>query len=139
MAAVIYNRPIRIGIVDDSELFRRVLHSSLDHLPNLQVVAEAENGATAIEMVEVFRPDVVLMDIAMPILDGIEATEILSSIFPETKIIVLTIYGDQTYADLALQAGACRFLTKDCGRENLLNAIKDCSAGPSKIVGQSPH
>jgi len=139
MAAVTLDRPIKIGIVDDSELFRRSLHSSLDHFPNLKVVAEVENGATAIEMVEVFRPDVVLMDISMPILDGIEATQILSSIFPETKVIVLTIYTDQPHSDSALEADACRFLAKGCGKERLLQAIKECSPGPSKVVGHSPH
>ena len=139
MAAVTFERPIKIGIVDDSELFRRALHSNLNNLPNLTVVGEAENGASAIEMVEAYRPDVVLMDVSMPVLDGIDATLILSSMFPETQVIVLTIFTDQPYSDLALQAGACRFLAKDCGKEELLNAIKECSSTPSKDVGHSPH
>jgi DNA-binding NarL/FixJ family response regulator len=78
-------------------------------------------------MVEFLHPDVVLMDISMPVLDGIEATRIISSRFPDTKIIILTMHSDQTYADTALQAGACRFLTKDCGKEKLLDAIRECS------------
>ena len=139
MAAVILDRLIRIGIVGDNELFRSLLHSSLDRLPNLKVVAEAENGAEAIAMVEYLHPDVILMDISMPVLGGIEATRTISSRFPDTKVIILTMHSDQTYADTALQAGACRFLTKDCAREMLLDAIKECSPGPFKVVGYPPH
>jgi len=91
------------------------------------VVAEAENGSAGISLVDLMRPNVVLMDISMPILDGIEATRIISSKFPDTKVIVLTMHTDQTYSDTALQAGACQFLAKDCDKEKLLNAIKECS------------
>ena len=139
MAAVIIDRLIRVGIVDDNELVRRTLHSILDCSPNLRVVAEAENGSAGISLVELLQPDVVLMDINMPVLDGIEATRTISSRFPDTKVIILTMHSDQTYADTALQAGACRFLTKDCGKEKLLDAIRDCSPGPFKVVGHPPH
>jgi CheY-like chemotaxis protein len=74
MTAAISDRPIRIGIVDDNEFFRCTLHSSLDQLPNLKVVAEAENGSEALSMVEFLQPDIVLMDISMPGLNGIEVT-----------------------------------------------------------------
>ena len=139
MAAVIIDRLIRVGIVDDNELVRRTLHSILDCSPNLRVVAEAENGSAGISLVELLQPDVVLMDINMPVLDGIEATRTISSRFPDTKVIILTMHSDQTYADTALQAGACRFLTKDCGKKKLLDAIRDCSPGPFKVVGHPPH
>jgi len=139
MTAIISDRLIRIGIVDDNELVRGTLHSILNCSPNLQVVAEAENGSAGISLVEIMRPDVVLMDISMPFVNGIEATRIISSRFPETKVIVLTLHSDQPYADTALQAGACRFLTKDCGREILLQAIRECSPSPSRIVGHPPH
>jgi DNA-binding NarL/FixJ family response regulator len=139
MNAVILDRLIRIGIVDDNELVRDTLRLMLDCSPNLQVVGEAENGSEAIAMVEVFHPDVVLMDVSMPVLDGIQATRSITSNFPDTKVIVLTMHTDQTYSDSALQAGACRFLTKDCGKEKLLNAIKECSSAPLKVVGHPPH
>lgn len=139
MTAVILDRFIRIGIVDDNELVRGTLRFLLDCSPNLKVVGEAENGSEAIAMVEVFQPDVVLMDVSMPVLDGIKATRIIRSKFPDTQVIVLTMHTDQTHSDTALQAGACQFLTKDCGKEKLLNAIKECSSAPSKVVGHPPH
>jgi DNA-binding NarL/FixJ family response regulator len=139
MAAIIFDRLIRVGIIDDNELVRGTLRSILDCSPNLQVVGEAKNGSAGLSLVEVLRPDVVLMDINMPDMDGIEVTRIVSLQFPETKVVVLTMYNDQTSADTALQAGACRFLTKDCGRDKILNAITDCFPGPSKIVGNPPH
>ena len=139
MTAVVLDRLIRVGIVDDNELVRRTLHSILGCSPNLRVVAEAANGSAGLSLVELMRPDVVVMDLSMPDMDGIEATRIISSRFPETKVVVLTMHTDQTSSDLALQAGACRFLTKDCGREKLLNAIKECSPVPSRVVGTPPH
>lgn len=139
MTAVILDRLIRIGIADDNELVRGTLRFILGCSPNLRVVAEAETGSAAIALVEVLRPDVVLMDISMPDMNGIDATRIITSKFPETKIIVLTMHTDKAFSDKAFQAGACRFLTKDCGKENLLNAIKECSSDPSKVVGHSPH
>jgi DNA-binding NarL/FixJ family response regulator len=123
MTAVLLDRLIRIGIVDDNKLVRETLRYILGCSPNLKVVGEAENGSEAIAMVEAFQPDVVLMDISMPVVNGIEATRSITSNFTDTKVIVLTMHTDQTYSDTALQAGACRFLTKDCGREKLLNAI----------------
>jgi DNA-binding NarL/FixJ family response regulator len=127
MNAVILDRLISVGIVDDNELVRNTLRFILGCSPNIKVVGEAENGSEAIAMVEAFQPDVVLMDISMPVLDGIRATRSITSNFPDTKVIVLTMHTDQAYSDTALQAGACQFLTKDCGKEKLLNAIKECS------------
>jgi DNA-binding NarL/FixJ family response regulator len=139
MNAVILDRLIRIGIADDNELVRETLRLMLDCSPNIKVVGEAENGSEAIAMVEAFQPDVVLMDISMPVVNGIQATRSITSNFPDTKVIVLGIHTDQTSSDTALQAGACQFLTKDCGREKLLNAIKECSPAPLKVVGHPPH
>ena len=139
MNAVILDRLIRIGIADDNELVRETLRLMLDCSPNIQVVGEAENGSEAIAMVEAFQPDVVLMDISMPVVNGIQATRSITSNFPDTKVIVLAMHTDQTSSDTALQAGACQFLTKDFGREKLLNAIMECSPGRSKVAGNAPH
>jgi len=139
MTALISDRPIRIGIVDDNDLHREILHKSLNHLPNLTVVAEAKNGAEAVDMVKFLHPDIVLMDVSMPVLNGIEATRIISTNFSDTKVIILTLHGDQSLSDTALQAGACQFLNKYCGQEKLFQAIKECSPGPSRVVGHPPH
>ena len=131
--------PIRIVVVDDSPLYRRVICTMLKEEPNLQVVAEAGDGVYAIQAVKTHRPDVVLMDIIMPVIDGIEATRSITSNFPETKVIVFTMFIDQTYSDMAFKAGACRFITKDCGKEKLLDAIKGCSQAPVSVDGHPPH
>ena len=139
MAAFISDRPIRVGIVDNNDLFRSILHRSLDQIPSLKVVAEAKNGAEAVGMVEVLHPDIVLMDVSMPVLNGIEATRIINSRFSDTKVIILTLHSDQTVSDTALQAGACQFLNKYCGQEKLFQSIKECNPGPLRVVGNPPH
>jgi DNA-binding NarL/FixJ family response regulator len=139
MNTVILDRLIRVGIADDNELVRDTLRLMLDCSPNIQVVGEAGNGSEAIAMVEAFQPDVVVMDISMPVFNGIQATRSITSNFPDTKVIVLGMPADQTLSDKALQAGAYQFLTKDCGREKLLKAIKECSSSPLKVVGHPPH
>lgn len=139
MAAFISDRPIRIGIVDGNDRFRCILHTSLDLLPNFKVVAEAKNGEEAIAMVEYVHPDVVLMDIDLPSMNGIEATRVIHSRFSDTEVIILTLQSGQTASDRALQAGACQFLNKYCGQERLYHSIKECSPGPTRVVGNSPH
>ena len=91
--------------------------------PRLTVVAEAENGSEAIAMVEEHRPDVVLMDISMPVMNGIEATRIITSKFPSIRVIVYTIHSADSFAAKAFKAGACHFLTKGCSTEEILDAI----------------
>lgn len=139
MTAFISDRPIRVGIVDVNDIHRDILHKSLDLLPELRVVAEAKNGAEAVDMVKFLHPDIVLMDVSLPVLNGIDATRIISSNFSDTKVIILTLQGDQSLSDTALQAGACQFLNKYCGQEKIFQAIKRCSGGPFKVVGHPPH
>jgi DNA-binding NarL/FixJ family response regulator len=139
MAAVILDRLIRVGIIDDNELVRTTLHTMIGCSPNLQVVAEAANGPAGLSLVKLIKPDVVVMDISMPGMDGIETIRTISSQFPDTKVVVLSMHDDQASSDAALQAGACRFLTKDCGKEKLINAITECSPGPARVVGNPPQ
>jgi two-component system response regulator DegU len=117
---------IRIGIADDHAIFRKILRSTVVLQPGLRVVAEAENGSAAIAMVEKHRPEMVIMDIGMPVLNGIEATRTIRSKFPGTKVLVLTIHTIENFLDIAYQAGACTLLPKDCSKNELLRAIKDC-------------
>jgi two-component system response regulator DegU len=130
---------IIVAIVDDNPTVRMSLRSILKLDPRLIVVAEVENGSAAIAMVEMLRPDVVLMDIIMPVMNGIDATRIITSKFPDTKVIVLTMKRDQAYLDTAYQDGAFRCLSKCCNPDGLLNAIKECSSAPLKVVGHPPH
>ena len=118
--------PIRIVIVDDNKFFRKTVCSILQKKTNLQVVAEAEGGLAAIQAVKNHRPEVVLMDINMPVLDGLDTTRIIATKFPDTKIIVFTMHTDETFSDRAYKAGACHFLAKDCGKEKLFSAIEHC-------------
>ena len=120
---------IRIGIADDNAMFRKILHSTIVMQPGIKVVAEAEDGSSAIAMVEKHRPEMVLMDISMPVLDGIEATRIIRSKFPGTRVLVLTMHTVEILSDRAYQAGACGLLAKDCSKNELFRAIKDCSLG----------
>jgi two-component system nitrate/nitrite response regulator NarL len=121
--------PVRIVVVDDSQVYRRTLCGIIQKATDLHVVAEAENGLAAIQAVEDHRPDVVLMDVSMPVLNGIEATRIIKSKFPGTRVIVLTINADKSCSDRAYQAGACGFLAKGCGKNELFRVIEDCSHG----------
>jgi two-component system, NarL family, response regulator LiaR len=118
---------IRVAIVDDNPTVRMSLRSMLKLEPRLTVVAEAENGSAAIAMVEEHRPDVVLMDIIMPVLDGIDATRIITSKFPGTKVIVLTAHSAESIASKAFKAGASHLLTKGCSVEEILEAIEESS------------
>jgi len=105
----------RIGIADDDAFTRASLNFIVHLEPKLRVVAEDENGSEAVAMVKKHRPDIVLMGTRLPDINGIEATRIIFSKFPDTKVIVLTMHTDQTYSYTALEAGACHFLAKDCG------------------------
>jgi len=116
-------RIVRVAIADDQPRFRQSLRLILGRQPDLKVVAEADNGQSAVEMVELHRPDVVLMDISMPVLNGIEATRIIMSRFPETRVIILSMHQDQSFSAQACQAGACRYLCKDCSPQDILDAV----------------
>ena len=120
---------IRVAIVDDNPTVRMSLRSILKLEPRLTVVAEAENGSEAIAMVEKHRPDVVLMDIIMPVMNGIDATRIITSKFPSIRVIVYTIHSAESFAAKAFKAGACHFLTKGCSAEEILDEIGECSPG----------
>ena len=122
---------IRILLVDDQALFREGLHTLLSVQPDLDVIGEAENGAVAVEMVAQHRPDVVLMDVRMPILDGVAATRQIQSNYPESRVIMLTTFDDDEYVFEGLRAGAVGYLLKDVTSEKLLEAIQAAARGNS--------
>ena len=116
--------PIRIVVVDDSPLYRGVVCNMLEKQPNLQVVAEAEDGLEAIQAVEKHRPDVVLMDVSMPVLNGIDATWIIKSKFPNVRVIVLSMHDVESISEAACKAGACWCLNKECSPNEIIQAIR---------------
>ncbi|MAK70907.1 MAG: DNA-binding response regulator [Idiomarinaceae bacterium] len=124
---------INILLADDQTLVRQGLKSLLDMSERVAVVAEAENGNSAIAAVSQYRPDVVLMDIRMPEMDGIEAVSQLSKEFPSVAVLMLTTFDDHASVIAAIQAGAKGYLLKDVSLETLVDAIEALYRGESWI------
>jgi NarL family two-component system response regulator LiaR len=121
--------PIRVLIVDDHRVVRRGLSLVLDQDPGLEVVGEAGDGGEALRLAELLRPDVVLMDVVMPVLDGIAATTAIRRALPATQVLALTSdLGDQTAVN-AIRAGAVGYLLKDATPEEVCRAVKAAAAG----------
>lgn len=123
--------PIRVVVADDQAAVRDGLVTLLDLDPQITVVAEAADGGQALAAVAADDPDVVLMDLHMPGMDGIEATAQITARHPRTKVVVLTTYADDVSIHGALQAGALGYLTKDSGREDIARAVIAAAAGQS--------
>lgn len=124
---------IKVLLVDDQGLIRQGLKALLELEPDLEIVGEAENGEIAINLVEKLQPDVVLMDIRMPIMDGVAATREIQKRFTTTKILVLTTFDDDEYVKAALQNGAMGYLLKDTPSEELAVAIRAVDKGYSQL------
>lgn len=124
-------KKIRILLVDDQNLFREGLRIILSVQPDIEVVGEAANGQQALEQVAALQPDLVLMDLRMPVLDGVAATKRLRQTHPQSRIIVLTTFDDDEFVFEGLRAGAVGYLLKDVQSEKLLEAIRAASRGES--------
>jgi DNA-binding NarL/FixJ family response regulator len=122
---------IRIFLADDQSLFREGLHTLLSVQPGFEVVGEASNGEDAIRQIGTLQPDIVLMDVRMPVLDGVAATRRLHPLLPNCRIIVLTTFDDDDYVFDALRAGAIGYLLKDAPSEKLFEAIRAGYRGES--------
>jgi DNA-binding NarL/FixJ family response regulator len=120
---------IRIVLVDDQTLIRQGIQTLLELEPDLQVVGVAGNGREALVAVERAGPDVVLMDVRMPELDGVAATRILTERFPEVGVIILTTFDDDEYVFDGLKAGARGYLLKDVSSDDLATAVRAVAAG----------
>ncbi|MBD2728203.1 response regulator transcription factor [Nostoc sp. FACHB-892] len=124
---------IKVLLVDDQGLIRQGLRALLELEPDLEIVGEAENGEQAINLVIEFQPDVVLLDIRMPIMDGVAATREIQKRFAKTKILVLTTFDDDEYVSAALQNGAMGYLLKDTPSEELAVAIRAVYKGYTQL------
>jgi DNA-binding NarL/FixJ family response regulator len=126
-------RPVRVLLADDQELLRIGFRMILQAQPDLEIVGEALDGADAVRQVGRLRPDVVLMDVRMPGMDGIQATAEITSAH-ETRVLVLTTFDLDEYAFAALRAGASGFLLKDVPPDALAGAIRSVAAGDAVIT-----
>ncbi|MCC5625445.1 response regulator transcription factor [Nostoc sp. CHAB 5715] len=124
---------IKVLLVDDQGLIRQGLRALLELEPDLEIVGEAENGEQAINLVAKLQPDVVLLDIRMPIMDGVAATREIQKRFAKTKILVLTTFDDDEYVSAALQNGAMGYLLKDTPSEELAVAIRAVYKGYTQL------
>ncbi|MFI1017122.1 response regulator [Streptomyces sp. NPDC020965] len=124
----------RVVLVDDQPLVRAGLRVLMADTPDIEVVGEAANGAEAVRITGELRPDVVVMDIRMPGMDGIEATRLITAGPAPTRVLVLTTFDDDEYVYGALRAGASGFLVKDMALEDILAAIRVVAAGDALIA-----
>ena len=121
--------PITVLIVDDHEVVRRGLRSFLESQGDIEVVGEAADGAQAIEKVQDLLPDVVLMDLVMPGMDGIDAIRKVSQVCPSSRVLVLTSFSEDDKVFPAIKAGANGYLLKDVAVEDLARAIRSVAGG----------
>ena len=124
---------IKVLIADDHALFREGTHSLIDHEKDMEVVGEACDGEETIKLVTELHPHVVLMDIAMPKVNGIEATRRIKADFPSTAVLILTAYDNDQYIVALLEAGAAGYLLKNVSGSDLVNAIRAVYAGEAVL------
>lgn len=127
------SEPIRVLVVDDQTIVREGLTLILDLLPGIQVIATAENGTEAVRLATETTPDVVLMDLRMPHLDGVEATRRILARHPRTRILILSTYADEESVAAALRAGAHGYLTKNARAADMADAISTVLHGGTPV------
>ncbi|MBB5782535.1 response regulator [Nonomuraea jabiensis] len=125
---------IRVVLADDQPLIRAGLRMVIDGTPGVEVAGEAGTGAQAVQLTRRLRPDVVVMDIRMPGMDGIEATQTIAAESPATRVIMLTTFDDDDNVYASLRAGASGFLVKDMALEDILSAVHVVAAGDALIA-----
>jgi NarL family two-component system response regulator LiaR len=125
--------PIRVLIADDHRLFRRGLRQVCETEGGFEVVGEAEDGRRAIELAQSLEPDVILMDIEMPLVDGVEATRVITSESPAVRVIALTVYQEDKHVFEAIRAGAQGYLLKDVEEHTLVEAVRTVHRGEALI------
>lgn len=127
---------IKVLIAEDQGIVRNGLKMIIEQDKEIEVVAEAENGKEVLSLLELFAIDIVLMDIRMPVMDGMEATKAMRKRFPKVKILILTTFNDEEYAIQSFKEGANGFLLKTTDSHVLINSIKSCLTGGMAIHDQ---
>jgi NarL family two-component system response regulator LiaR len=125
--------PITVLLVDDHEMVRRGVRAFLQTRPDITVVAEAESGEEAVRLAAEHAPDVALMDLIMPGMDGVEATRRLTARSPRTNVVMLTSYHDDEHIFPAIRAGALSYVLKEVGPEELADAVRKAAAGEAVL------
>jgi DNA-binding NarL/FixJ family response regulator len=118
--------PIRVIICDDHALFRSGVKIALSHRKDIEIVAEAENGQQLLNTLKAFPVDVILLDITMPVMNGIETLPEIKNLYPDTRVIMLTMHNDNSMIAKLMEIGANSYLTKDSDSETIYEAIKTC-------------
>ena len=129
--------PIRVMIVDDHTMVRTGLATFLEVSEDLELVGEAEDGVEAIKLCEEMRPNVILMDLVMPEIDGVAATQVIKERWPEIQVIALTSFQEGEMVQDALKAGAISYLLKNVSTDELVRAIKDAQAGRATMAQEA--
>lgn len=124
-------KPIRVILAEDHTIVRKGLRALLENASDIEVVAEAANGRSALDEVAAKRPDVVVMDITMPLLNGLEATRQLKERYPDIKVVILTMHSDEEYVFQSLRAGVDGYLIKETAPLDLVKAIRAAHRGDS--------
>ncbi|MGI9641568.1 MAG: response regulator [Acidimicrobiia bacterium] len=133
----ILTEPIRVAIVDDHKVVRLGLQAFLSIHDDIEVVGEASNGEEAVQLVADTNPDVVLMDLQMPVMDGPEAIAVIRAEYDQTHVVALTTFDDPNLAQRALAAGATGFLYKDADEQELMSAIRMAHRGRSVVAPEA--
>jgi DNA-binding NarL/FixJ family response regulator len=120
---------IKVLVVDDQKTVQEIIKAYIEADPGLELVGCAGDGKEAIKLIEIYHPDVVLMDIEMPIMDGLEATQIISEQFVNTNVLIISVHNEDSYLDNALQVGAKGYLKKNTPEKELINAIYSAYKG----------
>lgn len=123
------HRPLKVLLADDHELVRDGIRARLEKTGTIEIVGEATNGRQAVELVETLQPDVILMDISMPLMNGLEAAKEISQRFPKTAVLVLSIYDNPEYVRGMMQTGARGYMLKDISAKEMITAIMSVANG----------
>jgi two-component system, NarL family, response regulator LiaR len=135
--AMLPSKPIRVMLVDDHTMVRRGLATFLKAFDDLELAGEAENGQDAIQLCAKFQPDVILMDMVMPDMNGATATRTIRQQFPKVQIIALTSFKEEELVKSALEAGAIGYLLKDVSADDLVRAIRAAHAGRATLSAEA--